>query len=48
MQRKTQRPIQFDITVATREALQAWIKYTALKLVCFLCASPTGSAFPLI
>ena len=26
MQHKTQRPVQFEITQATRDALQAWIK----------------------
>ena len=31
MQHKTQRPVQFEITQATRDALQAWIKYAALK-----------------
>jgi hypothetical protein len=31
MQHKTQRPVQFEITQATREALQAWIKQASLK-----------------
>ena len=31
MQHKTQRPVQFEITQATRDALQAWIKQAALK-----------------
>ncbi len=31
MQHKTQRPVQFEITAATRDALQAWIKHAALK-----------------
>jgi hypothetical protein len=31
MQHKTQRPVQFGITQATREALQAWIKQAGLK-----------------
>ena len=34
MQHKTQRPVQFEITAATREALQAWIKHAALKPDC--------------
>ena len=31
MQHKTQRPVQFEITTATREAVQKWIKQTGLK-----------------
>ena len=31
MQHKTKRPVQFEITAVTREALQAWIKQAALK-----------------
>lgn len=31
MQHKTQRPVQFEITAATRDALQAWIKSAGLK-----------------
>lgn len=31
MQHKTQRPVQVEITPATREALQAWIKQAQLK-----------------
>lgn len=31
MQQKTQRPVQFEITQATREALQKWIKFAGLK-----------------
>ena len=31
MQRKTQRPVQFEITPTTREALDAWIKAKGLK-----------------
>jgi site-specific recombinase XerC len=31
MQHKTKRPVQFEITAVTREALQAWIKQPALK-----------------
>ena len=31
MQHKTQRPVQFEITQATRDALQVWIKQAALK-----------------
>ncbi len=31
MQHKTQRPVQFEITPATREAVDAWIKAKGLK-----------------
>lgn len=31
LQHKTQRPVQFEITPATRDALQSWIKQTGLK-----------------
>ncbi|OSZ74855.1 integrase [Hydrogenophaga sp. IBVHS1] len=31
MQHKTERPVQFEITPATREAVQAWIKRAGLK-----------------
>jgi len=36
MQQKTQRPVQFEITQAAREAVQAWIKQAALKPEDFL------------
>ena len=36
MQHKTQRPVQFEITPATRDAVQAWIKLAELKLEDFL------------
>jgi integrase len=36
MQHKTQRPVQFEITPATRDALQAWIKQAGLKPKDFL------------
>ena len=36
MQRKTQRPVQFEITPATREAVDAWIKAKGLKADSFL------------
>jgi integrase len=36
MQHKTQRPVQFEITLATREALQAWIKQAELEPEDFL------------
>jgi hypothetical protein len=39
MQHKTQRPVQFEITQATRDALQAWIKQAGLKPEDFLCAA---------
>jgi len=31
MQHKTQRPVQFEITPTTREAVQKWIKIAGLK-----------------
>ena len=31
MQHKTQRPVQFEITAATREVVQEWIKQAGLK-----------------
>ena len=31
MQHKTQRPVQFEITAATRDALQRWIQQAGLK-----------------
>ena len=31
LQQKTQRPVQFEITPPTREALEAWIKHAGLK-----------------
>ena len=36
MQHKTQRPVQFGITQATRDALQAWIKQAGLEREDFL------------
>jgi integrase len=36
MQHKTQRPVQFEITKGTREAVQAWIKEAVLKPEDFL------------
>ena len=36
MQHKTQRPVQFEITQAARDALQAWIKQAQLKPENFL------------
>ena len=36
MQLKTQRPVQFEITPATREAVQAWIRLAGLKSENFL------------
>jgi len=36
MQHKTKRPVQFEITPATREAVQKWIKQAALKSEDFL------------
>ena len=36
MQHKTQRPVQFEITQATRDALQSWIEQAGLKSEDFL------------
>lgn len=36
MQHKTQRPVQFKVSAATREALQSWIKQAKLKPEDFL------------
>ena len=36
MQDKTQRPVQFEITPASRDALQAWIRQAGLKSEEFL------------
>ena len=36
MQHKTQRPVRFEITTATRDALQAWIQQAVLKSDDFL------------
>jgi site-specific recombinase XerC len=36
MQQKTQRPVQFEITPATRDAVQAWIKQAGLRTEDFL------------
>jgi integrase len=36
MQRKTQRPVQFEITEATREAVAAWVARKDLRSTSFL------------
>jgi len=36
LQQKTQRPVQFEITQPSRDALKAWIKQTALRPEDFL------------
>ena len=36
MQKKTQRPVQFEITEQTRDAVAAWITTARLKLEQFL------------
>ena len=36
LQQKTQRPVQFEISVSTREALERWIKRAGLKSESFL------------
>lgn len=40
MQHKTQRPVQFEITQATRDVLQTWIKQAGLKFEDLLFPSP--------
>jgi hypothetical protein len=44
MQHKTQRPVQFEITPATRESVQKWIKQAALKAEDF----PLPKSYPWI
>jgi site-specific recombinase XerC len=44
MQHKTQRPVQFDITATTRDALQNWIKAAELKFDNFLFPSRLHSS----
>lgn len=44
MQHKTQRPVQFDITGATRDALQKWIKAAGLRSEDFLFPSRLHSS----
>ena len=36
MQRKTQRPVQFELTQATRDSAEAWIRHAKLKADDFL------------
>jgi len=36
MQQKTQRPVQFEITPATRDAVQKWVRQAKLKSEDFL------------
>lgn len=36
MQHKTKRPVEFEVTAGTRDALRAWIKQAALKSDDFL------------
>lgn len=47
MQHKTQRPVQFEITATTREALQKWIKAASLKSDSFLFLSRLHDALHL-
>src|SRR5215470_15847179 len=42
MQHKTQRPVQFEITPSTREAVEAWIRHARLSTQ----ASPRGLPLP--
>ncbi|WP_233375637.1 tyrosine-type recombinase/integrase, partial [Roseateles cellulosilyticus] len=44
MQHKTQRPVQFEITQVTREAVQSWIKQAGLRSDGFLFPSRMHSS----
>jgi integrase len=44
MQHKTQRPVQFEITPATREAVQKWIKQAGLRSEDFVFPSRTHNS----
>jgi hypothetical protein len=44
MQHKTQRPVQFEITPSTREAVVAWIKLATLKSEEYLFPSRTHNS----
>lgn len=44
MQQKTQRPVQFEITQTTREALSAWIDYKHLRQDDFVFPSRVGAS----
>ena len=46
MQHKTQRPVQFEITATTRDALQAWIKQAGLKSEEVLVSQPAPRLTP--
>jgi integrase len=44
LQQKTQRPVQFEITEPTREAVLAWIAHSRLKSEDFLFPSRTAAS----
>ena len=44
LQQKTHRPVQFEITAATREALETWIKSAGLRSDSFLFPSRVRSS----
>jgi len=44
MQHKTQRPVQFEITTTTRDALQSWVKAAGLRSEDFLFPSRLHSS----
>ena len=46
LQHKTQRPVQFEITAATREVLAAWIKQAGLRSDDFLFPQPAPRVAP--
>jgi site-specific recombinase XerC len=47
MQRKTQRPVQFEITLATRDAVRKWIRLAGLMSEDFLFQSRIHNSPPL-
>lgn len=47
MQRKTQRPVQFEITEATREAISAWLACAQLQSVDYLFPGPQHRHVPI-
>lgn len=46
LQKKTNRPVQFEITEQTRESLTAWINYVALRLGNYLIFSSHDTRNP--
>lgn len=44
MQRKTRRPVQFEITEMSRDAVQAWTRAAALRSSDFVVPGRSGSS----